>query len=176
MIFSCLFAVVEFMWEKRQMLNDPTVSWKSTENVSKIHFHFYFRDLQSGLNAGKSSNSLWIFEQETQNLLKKKKNPTAQVLPVRIANQMIITESLRSQNHHIQAKKPNPIPLMLFSPNPMERNISIHQPSQMSRFHNKDLFNSKIIQKWFKNSEFSEFPFYTTLKMSKNWPIWKSNK
>merc|ERR1719410_2684181 len=24
MIFSCLFAVVEFMWEKRQMLNDPT--------------------------------------------------------------------------------------------------------------------------------------------------------
>ena len=112
------------------------------KNGFLIQNAFFSRDLQSGLNAGKSSNSLWIFEQETQNLLKKKKNPTAQVLPVRIANQMIITESLRSQNHHIQAKKPNPIPLMLFSPNPMERNISIHQPSQMSRFHNKDVFNS----------------------------------
>ena len=128
MIFSCLFAVVEFMWEKRQMLNDPTVSFKSWKIVcNEISIFNFFRDLPSGLNVGKSSNSRWTFEPETPNLWRKKRNPTAQVLPVRTANQMITMESLRSPIHPIPAKKLNPIPLMLFSPNPMERNISIHQ-------------------------------------------------
>ena len=96
------------------------------ENM-RYQFSIFFRDLQSGLNVGKSSNSRWTFEPETPNLWRKKRNPTAQVLPVRTANQMITMESLRSPIHPIPAKKLNPIPLMLFSPNPMERNISIHQ-------------------------------------------------
>ena len=42
MIFSCLFAVVEFMWEKRQMLNDPTVSFKSLK-IWDINFQEFFQ-------------------------------------------------------------------------------------------------------------------------------------
>ena len=98
-----------------------SIDKQNTKHYATNPDFFVYRDLRFGLNAGKNSSSLLIYAPATPNPWKKKRNLTAQVLPVQMTNLKITMESSASRNPHILARNPNLI--MPFITRLTERNI-----------------------------------------------------